>query len=109
MEIKANIDRWAIIAILAIFIVAAHDLILGLGIVALVLASWLVTTIERLQSLVLPVLFARTILSLYAFGWIVESYTSLSPWLSIPIGLIIVVVAAGATSDPLYGIRKEED
>ena len=106
---KVKIDKWAIVAVILVSWVTTLDLMLGLGIVALVFASWAVATIEKLGFLEPPVLFVRTVVNLYAFGWMVEHYTGLSPWLSIPIGLYIIVVLAAATSDPYYGIKKEDD
>lgn len=99
----------AIVPIILVFWVAALNLMLGLGIVAILFASWTVATIEKLRFLELPVLFVRTVVNLYAFGWMVEHYTGLSPWLSIPFGLCMIVLLAAVTADPFYGIKKEED
>ena len=104
---RVNINRWSIAALIAVSWVTVVDGALGLGIVVLVLASWVVSAFEKLAFMTPPILFARTIFCLYAFGWMTEYYTGLSPWLSIPIGLTVVMIAAGATSDPYYGIKKE--
>ena len=106
---KVKINKWDIVPVILVSWVTALDLMLGLGIVALLFASWAVATIEKLRFLELPVLFARTIVNLYAFGWMVEHYTGLSPWLSIPFGLCIGAVLAAVTADPFYGIEKEDD
>ena len=106
---KVKLIKWAIVPIILVFWVTALNLMLGLGIVAILFASWVVATIEKLRFLELPVLFVRTVVNLYAFGWMVEHYTGLSPWLSIPFGLCMIVVLAAVTADPYYGIKKEED
>ena len=109
MDMKVKIDKWVIVSVILISWVTALNLMLGLGIVALLFASWAVAAIKELRSIELPVLFVRTIVNFYAFGWIVEHYTGLSPWISIPFGLCMIVLLAAVTADPYYGIKKEED
>ena len=101
-------DKWMAASLIAIVWIAVLNLQLSLAIVASLVASWAVAAVPKLEAFTAPVLFIRTIISLYAFGWFVEFYTGLTPWLSIPIGLVLVAIVASATSDPYHGIKKDK-
>jgi len=108
VEMKVMQYKWVALSVILISWVTALNLMLGLGIIGILFASWAVAAIKKLRFIELPVLFVRFIVNLYAFGWIVEHYTGIGPWFSIPFGLCMIVVIAAVTADPYYGIKKEE-
>jgi hypothetical protein len=105
---KFKFDKWMAASLIAIAWLTSLNLELGLALVAALVASWAVATIPRLEPFTPPVLLMRTVVSLYAFSWFVEFYTGIGPWISIPVGLVLVVIVVAFTSDPYYGIKKEK-